>query len=146
MTRTAACGRYRLPSDRVLLVAATLVAVVATAGSLALSLVLGLVPCDLCWYQRILMYPLVVVFGVAALEDRRDVWRTGLPLSAGGGVIAAYHSLLQVVPSGSATCGAGGGCTAVLLPMLGGLLMIPRLSLIAFALEFLAVVVLARRG
>jgi disulfide bond formation protein DsbB len=133
-----------LASDRVLLAVATAVAVVATAGSLSFSLVLGLVPCELCWYQRILLYPLVVVFGVATLEDRRDVWRTALPLCVGGGAIAAYHSLLQVLPSAGATCGVGGGCTAVLLPMLGGLLTIPRLSLLAFALELVVVAVLAR--
>ncbi len=52
--------------------ALTVVAGVATAGSLYFSEVLGLVLCDLCWYQRILMYPLVVVLGVAAWENRPE--------------------------------------------------------------------------
>ena len=68
----------------------TLVAVVATAGSLYFSLGLGLVPCELCWYQRILMYPLVLVLGVAALENRRRGFLTALPLSILGVVVAAY--------------------------------------------------------
>jgi disulfide bond formation protein DsbB len=129
--------------SRALLVGSTLVAVVATLGSLWFSLGLGLSPCDLCWYQRILMYPLVVVLGVAAFDRNRTVWRTGLPLSAFGSALAAYHVYLQVAPSG-ATCSVGGGCAAVRYPMAGGLLTIPRLSLFAFLLIGAAMVVLAR--
>lgn len=127
-----------------LLAASTLVAAVATAGSLYFSLGLGLVPCELCWYQRILMYPLVVVLGVAAFERRARVWRTVLPLSLGGAALAAYHSYIQVnPPPGGGTCTVGGGCTAVLYPMLGGLLTIPRLSLLAFLLVSAGMVWLA---
>ncbi|WP_123539013.1 disulfide bond formation protein B [Halosimplex salinum] len=107
-----------------------LVAAVATAGSLYFSLGLGLVPCELCWYQRILMYPLVVVFGVALAEDRPGVYRTVLPLSAVGVALAAYHSWLQV--SGGGQCSPGGGCSVVQLRVVG--LSIPNLSLIAFLL------------
>lgn len=57
------------PGARLWLIAATIVASVATVWSLSLSLVLGLVPCELCWYQRILMHPLVVVIGIAVLEN-----------------------------------------------------------------------------
>jgi disulfide bond formation protein DsbB len=128
---------------RSLLVAITLVASVATAGSLYFSLGLQLVPCTLCWYQRILMYPLVVVGGVAAAEERPGVWRTVLPLSVGGTAVAAYHVYLQVRPTAAATCGVGGGCGAVQYPMLGGLLTIPRLSLLAFLVISVLTVVLA---
>ncbi|MFB6177736.1 MAG: disulfide bond formation protein B, partial [Halobaculum sp.] len=55
---------------RSLLSLATTVALVATAGSLYFSEVMGLIPCELCWVQRILMYPLVVVLAVAAVEER----------------------------------------------------------------------------
>ncbi|KAB1188161.1 MULTISPECIES: disulfide bond formation protein B [Haloferax] len=119
-------------ATRAILAAGTLVALAATAGSLYFSLGLGLTPCDLCWYQRILMYPLIVVLGVAAIEDRGGVWKTVLPLSLGGAALAGYHTYLQVAPD--ATCSVGGPCTSVLYPMLDGLLTIPRLSLIAFAL------------
>lgn len=127
---------------RILVGAATVVAVVATAGSLFFSLGLGLVPCELCWYQRILMYPLVVVLGVAALDGDERVWRTALPLSLLGTVIAAYHSYLQVNPAIGGMCGLGGGCAAVLYPMVGGFLTIPRLSLVAFLLVTVALLVL----
>lgn len=130
---------------RLLLTVSAAVASVATAGSLYFSLGIGLVPCELCWYQRILMYPLVVVLGVAALDDNIRIWRTGLPLSLLGTAIAAYHTYLQVNPDVGATCGVGGGCAAVLYPMAGGLLTIPRLSLLAFVLVTLCLLVLWRR-
>ena len=110
---------------------ATLVASIATAGSLWFSFGLGLVPCELCWYQRILMYPLVVVLGVATIERRSAVWRTALPLSLLGITVSGYHSVLQATTS---TCTFTGACAAVQwrLPVLG--LTIPNLSLIAFVL------------
>lgn len=117
--------------SRTLLAFGALVALVATAGSLYLSLGLGLVPCELCWYQRICMYPLVAVFGVALHEGRTAVYRTVLPLAVPGAVIAAYHSWLQVAATGG-TCSIGGGCAAVQLRVLG--LSIPNLSLVAFLL------------
>ncbi|WP_435094139.1 disulfide bond formation protein B [Halorubrum sp. N11] len=119
----------RLSETTLWLSAATLVATVATAGSLWFSLGLGLTPCDLCWYQRILMYPLVVVFGVATLERRAAVSRTALPLVGLGVSLAAYHSYLQAALT---ECTLGGPCATVLWqsPLLR--LTIPNLSLIAF--------------
>ncbi|WP_181684761.1 disulfide bond formation protein B [Halorhabdus salina] len=129
---------------RPLLAIGTLVAVVATAGSLYLSLGLGLIPCRLCWYQRILMYPLVVVLGMAAVEGRREVYRTALPLSVIGGAIAAYHSLLQLAATSGSQCTlGGGGCGTVLLRVFG--LSIPNLSLLAFVLITVSMLVLAVR-
>ena len=112
------------------------VAAVATLGSLWFSLGLGLVPCTLCWYQRILMYPLVVVLGVAALESHNTVWRTVVPLSVVGVLIAGYHSVLQAT---TASCTFAGPCAVVQwqAPVLG--LTIPNLSLIAFVLVTITV-------
>lgn len=120
-----------LVDPRLPLALATLVATVATAGSLYLSLGLGLTPCELCWYQRILMYPLVVVLGVAVAERRPDVWRTVLPLSVLGAGTATYHSYLQVT---AVSCGFAGECAAILwrAPIVG--LTVPNLSLVAFTL------------
>ncbi|OYR46317.1 disulfide bond formation protein B [Halorubrum sp. Hd13] len=129
------------PSEAtVWLSAATLVATVATAGSLWLSLGLGLVPCDLCWYQRILMYPLVAVLGVATVEARPAVSRTALPLVAPGLALSAYHSYLQATQG---QCTLGGPCATVQWqsPSLG--LTIPNLSLVAFVL--LAVLLVGMR-
>ena len=120
----------RTDLTRPLLAAAAVVAAVATAGSLTLSLGLGLTPCRLCWYQRICMYPLVVVLGVAALEGRSAVARTALPLSVLGGTIAAYHSWLQVTQT---ACGLGAfSCAQVQYRVVG--LTVPNLALTAFVL------------
>ena len=126
---TTTDGRFWLASG-------TVVATVATTGSLWFSLGLGLVPCTLCWYQRILMYPLVIVLGVAAVENHDTIWRTVTPLSVVGGVIAAYHSVLQATTT---SCTFAGPCAVVQwrLPVLG--LTIPNLSLISFVLVTITV-------
>lgn len=123
--------RVRESAVRVWLGAATVVTTLATAGSLWFSLGLGLIPCELCWYQRILMYPLVVVLGIATLERRAGVWKTALPLSVFGGVLAAYHSLLQITAT---SCSFGRACGTVQweAPVVG--LTIPNLSLLGFLL------------
>ena len=119
-------------SARQWLAAGTVVAIVATVGSLTFSLGYGYIPCDLCWYQRILMYPLVVVLGVAAYENRPGVYRTVLPLALVGTTIAGYHSVIQ--RTGSSVCSFGGGCTAIQWQVPGIGLSIPNLSLLAFVL------------
>ena len=126
------CSLYRVTVIRRALVGCTLVAVVATLGSLYFSEVAGFPPCDLCWYQRVLMYPLVVVLGVAVYEGATGVWKTGLPLSTLGVVVAAYHTTIQASPD-TVTCTVGGGCTATYWEALG-VLTIPRISLVAFVL------------
>jgi disulfide bond formation protein DsbB len=91
------------------------------------------------------MYPLVVL-GVAAVENRPGVWRTALPLSVLGTGVAAYHSYLQVAPSSATTCTIdGGSCVTVQYALAGGLLTIPRLSLVAFTLLTVGLSVVARR-
>jgi len=121
----------RLGRTRVRLSLGAAVAAFATAGSLWFSLGLGLNPCTLCWYQRILMYPLVVVLGVATLERRPGVYRTVLPLTLPGLGIAAYHSVLQATTT---RCTLAGPCAAVQwrAPVVG--LTVPNLSLLAFGL------------
>jgi disulfide bond formation protein DsbB len=117
-----------------LLAVAACTATVATAGSLWYSLGMGLVPCRLCWYQRILMYPLVVVCWDALRSDRAAPHRTILPLAIPGLAIAAYHTYIQAVPQ--ATC-ATFGCGTVQFRLLY-VLTIPNQSLLAFAVVTLA--------
>jgi len=119
------------------LLAATLIATVASSGSLYLSLGLGLTPCHLCWYQRILMYPLVVILGVGTVETRVQVLRTASPFAIAGIVVAAYHSWLQAT---TATCGFSGTCAVVQYRLLG--MTIPNMSLVAFLLLSLIFLVL----
>lgn len=114
---------------------AFVVSLVATGGSLFLSEVMGYVPCDLCWYQRIFMYPLVLILGRAALKDDWGAAGYALPLSIIGGCIAAWHYALQKVPGlgDMAPCRSGVPCNVDYLDWFG-VITIPLLALIAFIL------------
>src|SRR5262249_61758107 len=74
---------------------AWIVATVTTLGSLYYSEHAGFIPCELCWYQRIVMYPLVIVLGVAALRRDRKVWITALVFVVIGAPLSLYHWLVQ---------------------------------------------------
>ena len=75
------------------------VAGVATAGSLYFSEAARYVPCELCWYQRIAIYPMVVLLGVAAVKRDSRIAIYAAPLAIAGAVISAYHYQLQRLPS-----------------------------------------------
>ncbi len=112
---------------------AWLIALTGAVGSLFFSEVLGYPPCALCWYQRIALYPLVLVIGVGiALRDRR-VAVYALPLTLFGLAIAAYHNLLYYgfIAEELAPCTEGVPCNAVQLELLG-FITIPLMSLAAF--------------
>ena len=110
-------------------------ALIATSGSLFLSEVLGYPPCVLCWYQRIAMYPLVPVIGVAILRRDPRPYLSVLPLSLVGLAIAIYHNLLYfgVISEGVSACRAGVSCTTRFFEWFG-FITIPFLSLTAFTL------------
>lgn len=125
---------------------AWLVACVATLGSLYLSEVRQLEPCMLCWYQRIAMYPLVIVLGVALLRRDSEVWKTVLPLSVIGAGTSAYHIIVQWMPSIEvAQCSAGAPCS-VRYFVLYGFLTIPAMAGAAFLLISTLMVISARFG
>lgn len=70
------------------------IALVATCGSLFFSNVMGYTPCTLCWYARILMYPLTVILGIAAFRRDWSIRRYVLPLIALGVLLTAYHNYI----------------------------------------------------
>lgn len=120
--RVSGRGQGRLADDwdQLRLPLAALVAVVATVGSLYYSEVRDYVPCTLCWYQRIAMYPLAVMLPIAAVRGDLGVRRYATPLAAIGAVIALYHYALQWMPSLEAgLCGVGGGCSGVYVRVFG---------------------------
>lgn len=121
-------------------ISAWLVAVIATAGSLWFSEVAGFPPCELCWYQRIAMYPLVVVLGIRALRPRgsRDLRIAGLVLVALGLAVNLWHVALETFPSlDTGSCSANVPCTVRWVEGLG-FFTIPRLATVAFGLIALA--------
>jgi len=92
---------------------AWLMAVVATLGSLYFSEVAHYEPCKFCWYQRIGMYPLALILGIAAFRKDRGVHRYAIPMAAIGGTISIYHYLIQHFPDlSSGSCSATAPCTA----------------------------------
>ncbi|WP_044640839.1 disulfide oxidoreductase [Risungbinella massiliensis] len=76
---------------------AWIVSITATGGSLYLSEVLLFNPCYLCWWQRIFMYPFVILLGIATFRQDHTIRIYALPLSIIGGSISLYHYLLQKV-------------------------------------------------
>lgn len=75
-----------------------LFAVLATAGSLFYSEIAEYIPCKLCWWQRIFMYPMSIISFIALIKNDLSVKKYLLPLSIIGFVIAVYHSLMQAFP------------------------------------------------
>ena len=113
---------------------AWLVASVATLGSLFFSEVMMFPPCVFCWYQRICMYPLVVILSAGLFPVSKSVIKFSAPLALIGWVVAVYHNLLyyKILPESAAPCVRGISCTPVYIEWLG-FITIPLLSLLAFS-------------
>lgn len=110
-----------------------IIALTSTLGSLYFSEILKLPPCLLCWYQRIFMYPLVIIFAVGIWKKDKNIPYFALPLSIIGIIIATYHNLLyyKIIPESLAPCTLGISCTTKQIEWLG-FITIPFLSLLAF--------------
>ncbi len=112
---------------------AWIIALVATVGSLFFSEVMNLPPCVLCWYQRIAMYPLVLIIGVGIVlrDNRMKIY--ALPISLIGLAIAIYHNLLYygLIPESITPCTEGISCTSRQIEWLG-FITIPLMALTAF--------------
>lgn len=129
----------RRPDAHELTLAAWVVSLIATVGSLSYSGVgaigwygLGLLPCELCWYQRIIMYPLTGILGYACFRRDDGARRIAFGFAVIGAVVALYHSLIQYLPRleiGQCTVGS---CTFIQYRVLG--LSIPNQALLAFVL------------
>ena len=94
----AALGGVLDSSPRSAIVFAWFVALVATLGSLYLSEIRQIEPCMLCWYQRIAMYPLVVIMGIAAWKRDTGIRKYVLPLMVIGGLLALYQYIIGYIP------------------------------------------------
>ena len=110
-------------------------ATVSLVVSLYFSEVVGIIPCVLCWYQRIAMYPLVAIFAVGIIRKNKAVSAYALPLSIFGLGVALYQNLLiwGVVSETLAPCILGISCVTQTFVVLN-FITIPLLSLAAFVL------------
>jgi len=116
-----------------LLFSAWILVTIATLGSLFFSEVMGVPVCVLCWYQRIAMYPLVLILAVGLFPLDVKVIRYAGPFAIAGWLIALYQLLLiaGVIPEKAQPCVEGIPCTETHISLLG-FLNIPSLSLLTF--------------
>jgi len=130
-------------SKGTLVFASWLLACIATVGSLFFSEVMAYPPCALCWYQRICMYPLVIVLLPAVISFDRSVLKYVLPLTGIGLFIAVYHNFVYygIISESLSPCSMGVSCKAEFIKWLG-FIDIPQLSLVAFAAIFILLLLL----
>lgn len=123
-----------------------LTALIATLGSLYFSEVMNFIPCTLCWYQRILMYPLAVILGIAFYRNERDIYHYALPLSIFGIVVSGYHIALQKLPylQQFEMCKTGVPCSKDYLNWLG-FITIPMMAFAAFVIITVSLFLLIRK-
>lgn len=111
-----------------------IVSLVATVGSLMYSEIAGFEPCKLCWFQRIFMYPQVLILVLAMWKKDSRAILYSLFLSIVGVLIALYHYLLQLGVLKSAPCSATGVSCDKVYSFYYGYITIPMMALSAFAL------------
>jgi disulfide bond formation protein DsbB len=128
-----------------LLYAAWVLALAASLAVLFIGEVMGQAPCVLCWYQRIAMFPLAVLLGIAAFRGDAGVAVYTLPVAVIGAAIAGFHSLLYfgALPETLIPCGVGPSCTSSDMTLFN--LPLPALSLGAF-LAIIAALAASRRS
>lgn len=114
-----------------------IIVIAATLGSLFYSEVMGLAPCKLCWYQRILMYPQVIIL-IIAWRKKLQYSLEAMILSGLGAVLAGYHYVLQISAVPDYLCSAVGysASCAEKFEMGYGYITIPLMAMTAFALVF----------
>jgi disulfide bond formation protein DsbB len=94
--------------------------------------------CHLCWYQRICIYPLVILLGIAAFKNEKVIIPYALPFPAMGFLFAAYQYLEQMIPGFSPIdlCTQAIPCSEIHFKWLG-FITLPFLSMIGCALIFI---------
>lgn len=123
-------------NKKIWLWAATVLSFVAVLGTLIYSEAIGFPPCRLCWFQRVFMYPTLVLL-VASLVRKETIIVPYIKLlSFAGAWIALYHYVVQMSPSISAACGATGAACGERLVFEFGFVTIPFMSLVIFAMIF----------
>ena len=120
-------------------------ALLATLGSLYFSEIMKLPPCVLCWFQRIMLYPLVFIIGTGIIRKDPNMPYYVLPLSITGLLIAVYHNLLYygIIPESITPCSTGISCTTRQIEILG-FITIPLLSLLAFTFITISMIIYRR--
>lgn len=124
-----------------------LVVSVSATISIFFSSVLEYQPCVLCWYQRIFLFPLILIFAAGLFPAfDKSVIKYALPLTIAGGLTALYHSLLYagIIPENIQPCSQGVSCTEKYFELFG-FVSIPMLSFFAFSTLVALLIILQRR-
>ena len=126
---------------------AFLVSLVATLGSLFFSEIMHFIPCSLCWYQRIFMYPLVLLFLVNLLYPDDKIFKYSFPLVIIGLLISIYHNLLiyKVIPENLSSCVSGIPCSVDYLNWFG-FITIPLLSFFSYTTILILLILFKRKS
>jgi len=134
------------PSGWNILFLCWLVASVSTLGSLFFSYVMGFAPCVLCWYQRIFLFPLVIILAVGLFPIDKNLVKYALPLAIAGWMTTLYHNLLyaRIIPESIQPCSQGVSCTEEYINLFG-FLSIPMLSLLSFSTIIALLIIFKRR-
>jgi len=113
---------------------AWMVASIATLGALFLGEIMGYTPCVLCWYQRIAMFPLVLILAAGLFPFDRRVVRFALPLALVGWGLALFHWGVAsgLIPESITPCSQGVPCSVEQIVWFG-FLTLPMLSVLAFS-------------
>lgn len=121
-----------------------LISFFASVFSLVYSEIINFAPCYLCWYQRIFIFPLVFIFGMAIWYKDRKIVKYTLPLLLVGFVISIYQNFIYYFGNiDSSACDASGiSCYQRLISLFGGYVSIPMLALTSF-FALLAIVLVA---
>lgn len=112
---------------------AWVVAIIGMISTLYLSTVLEWPVCHLCWYQRLCLYPLVLLLGIACFRQDHRIWIYAIPFSLLGALFSLYQYLQQMIPGFEPirVCGLGPDCRFIHLKW-AGFITLPFLGLIAF--------------
>ncbi len=110
------------------------ISLMASVFPLVYSEIINFLPCYLCWWQRVFMFPLVLMFGVAFWDQDRRVIRYALPLLCAGFLVSVYQNFFYYFGENSSLpCDASGiSCYQRLVSEFGGYISIPMLALTAF--------------
>ena len=119
---------------------AFVVALFSTLASLFYSQIAGFAPCDLCWFQRIFMYPLVFLLGLALLKKDSRVVDYALMLAIAGGLVSLYHNYVYYINGGLCLVTAQGVSCGKRYVFEFGYVTIPLMALTAFALMIIFLV------
>lgn len=122
-----------------------LVSSIATFGSLFFSEVMHFVPCSMCWYQRIFMYPLVLIFLINLLYPDNKIFKYSFPLVFTGLMLSIYHNLLmfKIISDDIVPCVQGIPCSTVYINWFG-FITIPLLSFFAYAILCILLIILKK--